>query len=59
MRDDDDDKRQRENLVAGGFAVLLVIGSIWLLIKYKEYRAESDCFLAGRHNCAPVDMSNQ
>ena len=59
MQDDDDDRKQRQNLMVGGIAVLLVIGSIWLLLKYKEYRDESDCFLAGRHNCAPIDTSTQ
>lgn len=53
MQDDDDDKgRQRENLWAFVFVVLLVIGSIWLLNKYKQYRAASDCELSGRHHCA-------
>jgi hypothetical protein len=59
MQDDDDDGKQRENLMTLGIVVLLVIGSVWLLLKYKEYRAESDCFLAGRHNCAPIDTSNR
>ena len=59
MQDDDGDRKQRENLMVAVIAVLLVIGSVWLLLKYKEYRTESDCFLAGRHNCAPIDMLNQ
>ena len=59
MQDDDDDRKQRENLAVAVITALVVIGSVWLLLKYKEYRAESDCFLAGRHNCAPIDMSNQ
>ena len=59
MQNDDDDRKQRQNLVVGGVALLLVVASIWLLMKYKEYRAESDCFLAGHHNCAPIDTSNQ
>ena len=59
MQDDDDDRKQRENLMVAVITALVVIGSVWLLLKYKEYRAESDCFLSGRHNCAPIDMSNQ
>jgi len=59
MQNDDGDRKQRENLVVAVIAGLLVIGSVWLLLKYKEYRAKSDCFLAGHHNCAPIDMSNQ
>jgi hypothetical protein len=57
--DDDDDRRQRENLWAFGFVVLLVIGSIWLLYKYKEYRAASDCELSGRHHCTQADTPDQ
>ena len=59
MQDDDEDAKQRQNLVVGAVAVVLVVASIWLLMKYREYRAESDCFLAGHHNCAPIDTSNQ
>jgi hypothetical protein len=59
MQDDDDDGKQRENLAVAVIIALVVIGSVWLLLKYKEYRAASDCFLAGRHNCAPIDISNQ
>jgi hypothetical protein len=55
MRNDDDDRRQRENLIAAGFVIVLVVFSIWLLHKYQQYRALSDCVLSGRHHCAPVD----
>jgi heme/copper-type cytochrome/quinol oxidase subunit 4 len=55
MQDDDDDRRQRENLIAAGFVIVLVVFSIWLLHKYQQYRAMSDCVLSGRHNCATDD----
>ena len=55
MHDDDDDRKQRQNLIVLAIAVVLVVGSVWLLTKYKQYRDQQDCFLAGRHNCAPVD----
>ena len=54
MRNDDDDQRQRENLIAAGFVIALVVFSIWLLHKYQQYRTVSDCVLSGRHNCAPA-----
>jgi hypothetical protein len=54
MQDDDDDQRQRENLIAAGVVIVLVVFSIWLLHKYQQYRAASDCVLSGRHNCAPA-----
>lgn len=59
MRDDDDDRRQRENLIAAAIVVVLVVFSIWLLQKYQQYRAVSDCVLSGRHNCAPADGDGQ
>ena len=55
MPSDDDDRRQRENLIATRFVIVLIVFSIWLLHKYQQYRAASDCVLSGRHNCAPVD----
>jgi hypothetical protein len=59
MQDNDDDRRQRENLIAAGFVIVLVVFSIWLLHKYQQYRAVSDCVLSGRHNCAPTDGDGQ
>ena len=55
MQDDDDDRRQRENMIAAIFVIVLVVFSIWLLRKYQEYRATSDCVLSGRHNCAATE----
>jgi hypothetical protein len=59
MRDDDDDCRQRENLIAASFVTVLVAFSVWLLPKYQQYRAVSDCVLSGRHNCAPAGGDEQ
>lgn len=55
MQDDDDDRRQRQNMIAAVFVIGLVVFSVWLLRKYQEYRAQSDCVLSGRHNCASVE----
>jgi hypothetical protein len=51
---DDEDARQRANLVAIGIVVLLVVGSIWLIKAYMASRDQMDCFLAGRHHCGPA-----
>jgi len=59
MQDHDDERRQRENLMAAGFVIVLVVFSIWLLHKYQQYRATSDCVLSGRHNCAPAVSDGQ
>jgi hypothetical protein len=59
MQDDDEDRRQRENMIAAVFVIVLVVFSIWLLHKYQQYRAASDCVLAGRHNCASSDTDGQ
>ena len=59
MPDDDDDQKQRQNLMVLVAVVVLVAGSVWLMIKFKEYRDLQDCFLAGHRNCSPVDRSDQ
>jgi len=59
MQDDDDDRRQRENMIAAVFVIGLVVFSVWLLHKYQQYRAASDCALTGRHNCGSSDSEGQ
>jgi hypothetical protein len=56
---EDDDRRQRENMIAAVFVVALVVFSVWLLHKYQQYRAASDCVLSGRHNCSSTDSEGQ
>ncbi|HEY0265576.1 MAG TPA: hypothetical protein VGC16_02420 [Rhizomicrobium sp.] len=53
--DEDEDARQRANLIALGLVVLLVAGSIWLIKSYMAGRDRMDCFLAGRHRCAAAE----
>ena len=57
--DDDEGRKQRQNLMVLAAVVVLVAGSVWLMIKFKEYRDVQDCFLAGHRNCAPVNRSDQ
>ena len=56
MRDEDEDHKQRQNLIVALVAVVLVVSSVWLMLEYKKYRDRQDCFLAGHRNCAPVDV---
>ena len=53
--DDEEDRKQRQNLMVLVAVVVLVVGSVWLMIKYKEYREVQDCFLAGHRNCSRLD----
>lgn len=57
--DDDEDRKQRQNLVVLVVAILLVAGTVWLMLKFKQYREMQDCILAGHRNCAPIDTSDQ
>lgn len=59
MQDDDEDHRQRQNMIAAVFVIGLVVFSVWLLHKYQQYRAISDCVLSGRHNCASAGGEDQ
>ena len=58
-QDDDEDRKQRQNLIVLAIALALVVGSVWLMRTYKKYRDQRDCFLAGHHDCAPIDTSDQ
>ena len=55
MQDNDDDARDRENravLIAAG--VLVAIGVVAMLL-FSNWQNQSDCVLAGHHNCAPIN----
>ncbi len=54
---DDEDARQRGNLIALGFVVALVVGAVWLIHAYKKNRDDMDCFLSGRRNCPAARIS--
>lgn len=41
-------------MIAAVFVIALVVSGVWLLHKYQQYRAASNCELAGRHRCAPA-----
>ncbi|HSZ11348.1 MAG TPA: hypothetical protein VK759_04185 [Rhizomicrobium sp.] len=56
---EDDDARQRTNLIILIAVIVLVAGSVWLLIAYKNSSDQLDCFAAGHKNCAPIDVPQQ
>jgi hypothetical protein len=41
-----------------GFLVTigLIVAGLWLVDKIAELRKQQDCYLSGRHNCAPIEM---
>ena len=59
MHEDDEDRKQRQNLIVALVAVVLVVSSVWLMLEFKKYRDRQDCFLAGHRNCAPVDVPDR
>jgi hypothetical protein len=56
--DTPDDYRQRmtNNVLALGFCALLIVIGVWLANTIAEMRRNQDCVLAGRRNCAQVQV---
>jgi hypothetical protein len=59
MPDDDEDHKQRQNLIVLVVAGLLVAGSVWLMLEFRHYRDLQDCVLAGHRNCMPLDVPDR
>jgi len=56
---EDDDHNQDAKTLAGlAVAIVLVILTVFLMVKLKHGTALLDCIAAGHKNCAPVDTSN-
>jgi hypothetical protein len=53
---EDYDQRQRTNLLVAGIAILIVVVTVTLMLLLKHGIELQDCFAAGHHNCAPIDM---
>ena len=53
-----DDYRHRMTMNALAFLVtiLLIVTGVWLADKIAELRKAQDCYLSGRHNCAPIEV---
>ena len=57
-REQEEKEEARRTSALMGFAVILVL-AIAALLLVRSLTAESkleDCLLAGRHNCAPIDL---
>lgn len=56
-KEDDEGKRDRENLIALIVIGVLVLICVVILLLYLQGSNELDCFLAGHRNCAPIDTN--
>jgi hypothetical protein len=54
---DDQKNRDARTLAGLAVAIVLVVLTVFLLVKFKQSSATLDCIAAGHHNCAPVDTS--
>ena len=54
--DDVDEPRGLVNLAALVFLALLVIGGVWLANAISRNSKLEDCLMAGRRNCAPIEV---
>jgi hypothetical protein len=55
--DSEDEYRHRMRMNALALLVTVVLGTagIWLVGKLADLRKQQDCYLSGRHNCAPIN----
>lgn len=59
QNNDDHDKNQDAKTLAGlAVAIILVVLTVFLLMKLKQGTALLDCIASGRKNCVPIDTSN-
>ena len=56
--EDDDGNQDTKTLAGLAVAIVLVVLSVFLMVKLKHSTALLDCIAAGHKNCAPVDTSN-
>jgi hypothetical protein len=57
--DTDDDYRHRMLMNAAGLAIcgVLIITGVWIANKMADIRRDQECVLAGRRNCAQVQVT--
>ncbi len=53
--EDDDEGRQRSNVLFLVIAAVLVVAGIWLVNKLVDMRNMQNCLESGRRNCAPIN----
>jgi hypothetical protein len=44
------------NALAFLVTIVLIVTGVWLADKIAELRKVQDCYLTGRHNCAPIEV---
>jgi len=55
---EDDDHNQDAKTLAGlAVAIVLVVLTVFLMVKLKQGTALLDCIAAGHKNCVPIDTS--
>jgi hypothetical protein len=56
---EDNDPNQDAKTLAGlAVAILLVVLTVFLMVKLKDGTKLLDCIASGRKNCVPIDTSN-
>ena len=54
---DDPKNRDARTLAGLAVAIVLVVVTVFLLVKLKQGTATLDCIAAGHHNCEPTDTT--
>jgi hypothetical protein len=57
-RDGDHEADQRRSAALIGLIIILAlaIAGVWLVRELREKSRLEDCLMAGRHNCAPIEV---
>jgi hypothetical protein len=55
--DNDDEDRQTRSLAGMALVLLLLVVGLFLVQKLSVLSHLQDCVMAGRTNCAPIDVS--
>ena len=53
---DDYKHRMQMNFLGLAITVVLIVTGVWIAETIAEMRKNQDCYLAGRRNCAPIDV---
>jgi hypothetical protein len=54
--EDGADERRSAALIGLIIILVLAIAGVWLVRELREKSALEDCLMAGRHNCAPIEV---
>lgn len=56
--EDDDGNQDTKTLAGLAVAIVLVLLTVFLMMKLKHGTTLLDCIASGRRNCAPIDTTN-